>query len=81
MTTQSTVQYFIVCHPHGAPMGSTLFYKGPFGVQHLFWHADGKTGMEPPTFWLEDDRSTAQPQPYKCTLIWLNALTKLNCYV
>ena len=39
-----------------------FFYEGPFRVQYLaqghFGKQMGKTGIEPPTFWLEDNHST-----------------------
>ena len=42
--------------------GQHFFYEGQFGVQYLaqghFGMKGNKTGIKPPTFWLEDDRST-----------------------
>ena len=71
MTTQSALQYslpFTHSHTHlySASFSSSFFYEGQFGVQHLaqehFGMQMGKTGIELPTFWLEDDRSaTATP--------------------
>ena len=44
-------------------MGSTLSMREQIEVQYLaqghLGMQMGKTGIEPPTFWLEDDRSTS----------------------
>ena len=65
-----TVLPFTSCHTHSysASIGNTfLFYEGQFRVQHLAQGHLGmqmeKTGIELPTFWLEDNRSSTQPQP------------------
>ena len=84
MTTQSSLQYsFTFTHSYSASMSSTLlFYEGQLMVQHLAQGPSacrwGRLGIELPTFRLENDRSTPQPQPplMSCALIIPSALSK-----
>ena len=58
-------------HPHSysASMGSTVLWGAIRGLSILPKDTSmGKTGIEPPTFMLEDDRSTPQPQPHNIPL-------------
>ena len=73
MTTQSALQYsftFTQSHTHSysASISSTLlFYEGNSGFSILPKDTSacrfGRLGIELPTFRLEDDHSTPQPQP------------------
>ena len=73
-----TVLPFTHSHTHTHLCIALFFYEGPFVVKYLaqghFGFMMGKTGIEPLTFWLEENRSTPQPQPPLYGLMCQNLL-------
>ena len=72
LTTQSTLQYSFAIHTqiHTVHLLAALFWsmRGNLWVSILPKDTSacgwGRLGIELPTFWLEDERSTSQPQPH-----------------